>query len=296
MSCFIIAITTESQLAMLITVTPGDSYIHRKVGYNWFRLWAGTCSAPSHYHDQCCAVVCWYVRDQTTIEFELNCFSFLSRKCAWYMCMHPANERRRYIITPSLFGWAHTLRHHSINGDMNCVVHNQWISHCFPLSFETEINESQFAMVWPIGHMGPVTSETKLQLNSHKISFTRNIHFSQWMRLKFCTWHGNMTAVLYAKLQNDSSNKKEDMNKRTFARLLLIWISDESFFCYQILPSLQFYGHQIIINSLRPRQNGRHFADDIFKCIFLNENGWILIEISLKFVPKGLINNIPALV
>ena len=25
------------------------------------------------------------------------------------------------------------------------------------------------------------------------------------------------------------------------------------------------------INSLRPRQNGRHFADDIFKCIFLNE-------------------------
>ena len=34
----------------------------------------------------------------------------------------------------------------------------------------------------------------------------------------------------------------------------------------------------------------------IFKCIFLNENVWILIEISLKFVPKGPINNIPALV
>ena len=25
-------------------------------------------------------------------------------------------------------------------------------------------------------------------------------------------------------------------------------------------------------NTLRPRQNGRHFADDIFTCIFLNEN------------------------
>ena len=25
-------------------------------------------------------------------------------------------------------------------------------------------------------------------------------------------------------------------------------------------------------NTLRPRQNGRHFADDIFKLIFLNEN------------------------
>ena len=35
---------------------------------------------------------------------------------------------------------------------------------------------------------------------------------------------------------------------------------------------------------------------DIFKCIFLNENVWISIKISLKFVPKGPINNIPALV
>ena len=49
-------------------------------------------------------------------------------------------------------------------------------------------------------------------------------------------------------------------------------------------------------NSLRPRRNRRHFADDIFKCIFLNENVWIPIKISLKFVPKGPINNIPALV
>ena len=52
----------------------------------------------------------------------------------------------------------------------------------------------------------------------------------------------------------------------------------------------------LIINTLRPRQNGRHFADDIFKCIFLTENVWIPIDISLKFVPKGQINNIPALV
>ena len=51
-----------------------------------------------------------------------------------------------------------------------------------------------------------------------------------------------------------------------------------------------------IINTLRPRQNGRHFPDDILKCIFLNENVWIWIEISLNFVPKDPINNIPALV
>ena len=42
--------------------------------------------------------------------------------------------------------------------------------------------------------------------------------------------------------------------------------------------------------------NGRHFADDIFKCIFLNENIWIPIKISLRFVPKVPVNNIPVLV
>ena len=50
------------------------------------------------------------------------------------------------------------------------------------------------------------------------------------------------------------------------------------------------------LNTLRPRQNGRRFPDDILKRIFLNENCLILIKISLKFVPPGLINNIPALV
>ena len=50
------------------------------------------------------------------------------------------------------------------------------------------------------------------------------------------------------------------------------------------------------LNTLRPRQNGRHFPDDIFQCIFLNENVWILIKIPLKFVPKGPMSNIPALV
>ena len=50
------------------------------------------------------------------------------------------------------------------------------------------------------------------------------------------------------------------------------------------------------INTLRPTQDGRLFPDDIFKCIFLNENVSIPIKISVKFVPKGPINNIPALV
>ena len=41
-------------------------------------------------------------------------------------------------------------------------------------------------------------------------------------------------------------------------------------------------------------ENGHHFPDSIYKCLFSNENAWISIKISLKFVPKGPINNIPA--
>ena len=54
--------------------------------------------------------------------------------------------------------------------------------------------------------------------------------------------------------------------------------------------------YNISLNTLTPRQNGLHFTDDIFKCIFLNENVWIAIRISLTFVSEGPINNIPALV
>ena len=50
------------------------------------------------------------------------------------------------------------------------------------------------------------------------------------------------------------------------------------------------------LNSLRPIPNRRYFADDIFKCIFENENEWISSSFSMKFVPKARINNILALV
>ena len=58
----------------------------------------------------------------------------------------------------------------------------------------------------------------------------------------------------------------------------------------------EWYDCRASVNTLWPTRYEQHFADDIFKRIFLNENVWISIEISLMFVPKGPINNIPALV
>ena len=50
------------------------------------------------------------------------------------------------------------------------------------------------------------------------------------------------------------------------------------------------------VNSLWLEQNGWHFGDNIFKCIFLNENCCIAIKISPKFFPKGPIDKKPSLV
>ena len=84
-------------------------------------------------------------------------------------------------------------------------------------------------------------------------------------------------------------------------RKLLCGRPPDNFFSQKLLgvwnvPSQWPLTRIAISNTLRPRQNGRHFPGDIFKWIFFNENAWISINISLKFVPMGLIYNIPTLV
>ena len=50
--------------------------------------------------------------------------------------------------------------------------------------------------------------------------------------------------------------------------------------------------HVIVLSIIMHySQHGCHFTDNIFNCIFLNENIWTLVKISLKFVPKDPINN-----
>ena len=49
---------------------------------------------------------------------------------------------------------------------------------------------------------------------------------------------------------------------------------------------------EVNVNSSPPGENGHH----IFRCIFVNEKFYIVIKFALKFVPKGPIDNISALV
>ena len=50
-----------------------------------------------------------------------------------------------------------------------------------------------------------------------------------------------------------------------------------------------------VFNSSSSGQNGRLFADDVFKHIFLNENLRSSNKMSMKYIPWGPINNMPAL-
>ena len=60
--------------------------------------------------------------------------------------------------------------------------------------------------------------------------------------------------------------------------------------------NLEGCSKHMAITHMKPEQNGWHLTDDTFKHILLNKNYCILIEISLKFVPKGPIDNNSALV
>ena len=70
------------------------------------------------------------------------------------------------------------------------------------------------------------------------------------------------------------------------------WTSDN--LIHSSMHDIEYITRFHCVNSSSPGQNGRHFPDDIFKCVFMNEKFCILIQISLKFVTKDPIKNIPA--
>ena len=92
------------------------------------------------------------------------------------------------------------------------------------------------------------------------------------------------------------------------SRLVLI-LQTVTVTSYQALCLLMAYQHKfkhpyavrwpivapIYVKTLKQRQSGWHFANNISKYIFFNKDIWCQIEISLKVVPKGPINTKPAL-
>ena len=61
--------------------------------------------------------------------------------------------------------------------------------------------------------------------------------------------------------------------------------------CRGSLEAVLSIAPMILVKSSLPAQNGTDFAEDIFRCIFMNDKFWILIRSSLNFDSKGPIDN-----
>ena len=84
--------------------------------------------------------------------------------------------------------------------------------------------------------------------------------------------------------------------KVTSNRLNQCWLRSPTPYVADVVTNEQNALNILIINTLGSRQHTRCFVDDIFECIFFNENYCILIKISLNYDRKGPIDNNPALV
>ena len=108
----------------------------------------------------------------------------------------------------------------------------------------------------------------------------------------------------FQQLSNILKDPESSKNDRFVAMELL---KNATIAAGMVLPGCQDTGTAIVMgewgnlhsplwvmnfNTLRPEQNGHHFADNLFKWIFFfNKNVWISIKFSMNFIPRGLIDN-----
>ena len=118
------------------------------------------------------------------------------------------------------------------------------------------------------------------------------------------------------KIQNALVSNILDRSQRYFAHVTTVTLSwrvqnivviGRVYFtleCFEFSSNFEFDRNMLsgtgarteCLNSSPPGQNGCHLGDNILKCIFMNEKFYILIQISLTFVPMYLIDSRSALV
>ena len=139
--------------------------------------------------------------------------------------------------------------------------------------------------------LGLMTSQFKDILNQVQQTKVCKMHILWCMVSKFCVKFENVPFEISHKFFNTFSTKCAFMRYMKlpdieFWHLKFYWDRSQGYLLITMPPckfveELRCY----LFNSSPPGQNGRHFADDVFRCIFVSEK--FLIQISLKFVPKG---------
>ena len=174
---------------------------------------------------------------------------------------------------------------------------------------------SNFKQMYSINNMRQMTQKAKLTIHDDVIKwkhfprnwpFVREIHRSPVNFPHKGQWRGAlMFSLIYAWI-NDWVNNREagDLRRQHGHYDVIVMRKSNARTDYSDSMASVIFDrknedkHYIcwLFNTLRPRHNGRHFADNVSKCISLNENVWISIKISLNFVLKCSNNKIPALV
>ena len=107
---------------------------------------------------------------------------------------------------------------------------------------------------------------------------------------------------------NDNDNNNNNNNNTYFCKIWIMipqtfsemhpWACHRSRRCLMLLTDelVQKNHHACYLTHWGRDKMDAISQTTFFKQIFLNENVWILIKFSLKFVPRGPISNIPALV
>ena len=184
-----------------------------------------------------------------------------------------------YILFSMMRDWIWTY--------LSLVFRTHWYSYSLILwqtsvflSFIYNVTFHAFLKYWPLSKVhGDVI---KWKHFPHNWPFVQGIHRSPVNSQHKGQRRGALMFSLICVRINDWVNNREAGDLRRYHAHYDVIVMD-SFHSYD------FY-------TLRPWQNRQHFPDGIFNCISLNENIWILFEISLKFVSKGPINDIPALI
>ena len=149
-------------------------------------------------------------------------------------------------------------------------------------SGQTQIKENIKALRhWPLWGNSPVTGEFPAQMASNAENFTiwwrHNAKYSNTCLFSVSSGRDamEMLSTLQALCEENhwwpmGSSHTVMLGFDIFFVVCWIWCLTNSHFTGDL--SRHDIYTTIVFNTLRPSQNGRHFADDIFKCIFLSEN------------------------
>ena len=273
---------------------------------------------PSHYLKQCWITVNWTLRNKRQWNFNRNSNIYIQENALEHVVckMESISSRRQWV------------KHNSACNIRTCLCAHT----TEPSSFQEPPRRStrtirriwknrrprnaDVANTWPLlpRHRITILADITTISAMIRIQYPMNEEYASGKKIKKSWWPHDMETLspLLALCEGnpivtDVFTSQKDNNLELWGISLDKLFKKQLSWWFEMLKWHHYNGNmseentsgnktEICFNSLRLRQDGRLFADDTFKRIFWNDNIRISTKNSLKFVLKGVINIIPALV